>query len=212
VEANGAAVSVVLVYSSAGFTVILARWLFKEKLGLPKILATILSLCGCVLVANAYRAEMWHLNPVGVPTGLLSGLLGAGYNLMGKEAARRKLNPWTCLLYSFAFGALFLMIANLLTGSSRAAGSSHLLLPNLPLQGWLVLVVLAFVPTILGYGLYNTSLHYLPASIASLLATVEPAMTATTAYIFLDERMTKIQIVGALIILSAVLIVQFQRE
>jgi drug/metabolite transporter, DME family len=84
--------------------------------------------------------------------------------------------------------------------------------PNLPLNGWLTLIFLSFVPTILGFGLYNTSMNYLPASIANLLATLEPAMTAVEAYVFLHERMTWIQIVGSLITLSAVLIVQLQKE
>jgi drug/metabolite transporter (DMT)-like permease len=55
-------------------------------------------------------------------------------------------------------------------------------------------------------------MNYLPASITSLLATTEPAMTAVEAYIFLDERMSLVQIIGSLIILSAVLIVQLERE
>jgi drug/metabolite transporter (DMT)-like permease len=56
------------------------------------------------------------------------------------------------------------------------------------------------------------SMNYLPASITNLLATLEPAMTAAEAYIFLHERMTVIQIIGSLIILSAVLIVQLEKE
>jgi drug/metabolite transporter (DMT)-like permease len=212
VKANGAAAATVLAYSSAGFTAILAWWFFREKLGLPKIVAIILSLIGCVMVSNAYTQEMWKLNPLGVSTGLLSGLLFAGYNLLCKEAARRKINPWTALLYSFAFGSIFLMIFNLFSILPDAAGSFKTLLPTLPVNGWLVLIVLAFVPTVLGFGLYNTSMNYLPASIVSLLATSEPAMTAVEAYIFLDERMTNVQIVGGLIILSAVLLVQLEKE
>jgi drug/metabolite transporter (DMT)-like permease len=212
VKTNGAAVATVLGYSSAGFTAILAWWLFREKLGLPKIVAVILSLGGCVMVANAYSQEMWKLNPLGISTGLLSGLLFAGYNLLGKEAARRKANPWTSMLYSFAFGSLFVMIFNLFPILPGAAGSFKRLLPNLPVDGWFVLILLSFVPTVLGYGLYIASMSYLPVSIASLLATSEPVMTAVEAYVFLDERMTMIQIVGGLIILSAVLVVQLEKN
>jgi DME family drug/metabolite transporter len=212
VKANGAAVATVLVYSSAGFTAILAWWLFKEQLGLPKILAIMLSLSGCVMVSNAYSANMWKSNPLGVSTGLLSGLLFAGYTLIGKVAARRKMNPWTSMLYVFAFGAVFIMIFNLFPLLPGAAGSYKALLPDLPVNGWLVLIILSWVPTLLGYGLYNTSMNYLPASIANLLATSEPAMTAVEAYIFLDERMTMIQIIGSVIILSAVLIVQCEKK
>jgi DME family drug/metabolite transporter len=209
---NGAAVATVLGYSSAGFTAIIALFLFQEKLGLPKIVAIILSLGGCVMVANAYSAEMWKLNSLGVSTGLVSGVLFAVYTLFGKEAARREINVWTSLLYSFAFGALFIMVFNLFPVLPGAAGSFKALLPELPLDGWLILIFLSFVPSLLGFGLYNGSMNYLPASIANLLATTEPAMTAIEAYIFLQERMTLVQVVGSVIILSAVLIVQLERE
>jgi DME family drug/metabolite transporter len=110
------------------------------------------------------------------------------------------------------FGAVFIMIFNLFPALPGAAGSFQALLPEMPINGWLMLIFLSFVPTMLGFGLYNASMNYLPASITSLLATTEPAMTAVEAYIFLDERMTFIQIVGSLIILSAVLIVQLEKE
>jgi drug/metabolite transporter, DME family len=211
VGANGAAVATVLAYSSAGFTAILALWWFNEKLGLPKAVAIILSLVGCVLVSNAYSADMWSLNPMGIITGLLSGLLFAVYTLIGKEVAERQISAWTSMLYSFAFGAVFILIFNLFPALPGAAGSFRALLPSMPVDGWLMLILLSFFPTVLGFGLYNMSMNYLPASITNLLATLEPAMTAAEAYFFLDERMTFIQIVGSLIILSAVLIVQLEK-
>ncbi len=212
VKANGAAVATVLGYSSAGFTAILALWIFKEKLGLPKIIAVILSLGGCILVSNAFSGEMWRLNPLGVSTGLITGLLFAGYTLLGKETARQNINPWSAMFYSFSFGSIFILIFNLFPGLPGAAGSFQGLMPDLPMQGWLVLMFLSFVPTILGFGLYNASMHYLPASIANILATLEPAMTAVEAYFFLNERLTMIQIAGSVIILSAVLVVQLEKE
>lgn len=211
VQGNGAAVATVLGYSSAGFTAILAWWWFKEQLGLPKILAITLSLIGCVLVSNAYDPAMWNLNPLGIITGLLSGVLFAGYNIMGKEAAKQNINPWTTLLYAFAFAALFTLIFNLLPMLPGTAGSLQAIIPNLPPNGWLVLIVLSFIPTVLGFGLYNTAMNYLTASTVSLLATSEPAMTALEAYIFLNERLSVVQVVGSLIILAAVMLVRFDK-
>jgi drug/metabolite transporter (DMT)-like permease len=212
VQANGAAVATVLGYSSAGFTAILAWWFFAEQLSPLKIAAITLSLVGCVLVSNAYDPAMWNLNPLGIITGLLSGVLFASYNLMGKEAAKRGINPWTSLLYSFAFSSMFTLLFNLFPVLLGRAESLAVILPELPLKGWLILIILSFIPTVLGFGLYNTSMNYLPASVASLLATSEPAMTAVEAYIFLDERLTIVQIMGSLIILSAVIIMRFEKE
>lgn len=212
VKENGAAVATVLGYSSTGFTAILALWLFKEELGLFKLIAITLSLSGCVMVANAYSLEMWNLNPLGVSTGLLSGLLFAAYSLVGKEAAKRNINAWTAMLYSFAVGSLFLFAFNFFPMLPGATDLHSVIFPDLPLLGWLTLIILSFVPTILGYGLYNVSMNYLPVSIANILATLEPAMTAVQAYIFLNERMTIFQIAGGFIILSAVLIVQLEKR
>jgi drug/metabolite transporter (DMT)-like permease len=52
--------------------------------------------------------------------------------------------------------------------------------------------------------LYNVSLTYLPSSVANLVVTLEPAFTAVTAYFLLGERLTWIQIIGSLLILSGV--------
>jgi drug/metabolite transporter (DMT)-like permease len=157
VQANGAAVATVLAYSSAGFTAILAFWLFHEKLGLPKMTAVVLSLARCVMVSNAYSADMWKLNPLAVSTGLLSGLLFAAYTLIGKEVAHRQINAWTSMLYSFGFGAVFILIFNLFPALPGAAGSFRALWPVMPLNGWLTLILLSFFLTVLGFGLYNTS-------------------------------------------------------
>ncbi len=213
VQENGAGVATVLGYSSAGFTAIFAWWLFNEPLGLFKITAVTFSLTGCVLVANAYDPAMWHLNPLGVITGLASGVLFASYNMMAKEATKRGINAWTSLLYSFAFGAVFILMFNLpgaVESAGSAGGALDALAPKLPTEGWLVLILLSFIPTLLGYGLYTTSMHYLPASVASLLATVEPLMTAVEAYILLDERMTMVQVMGSVLILSGVIIVRLE--
>ena len=212
VNFNGAAVSTVLAYSSAGFTAVLAWRLFKETLGFIKILAVILSLAGCVMVSLAFDPQAWQLNALGVVTGLLSGLAMAFYSLMGREAARRRINTWTALCYSFTFGALYILVINQLPAIPESAGSIRGMLPLMSLEGWLTLILLSIGPTILGYGLYNASMNYIPASIANLLATLEPVMTAIQAYFFLGERMVMIQIIGSLVIFSAVVIVQFERK
>ena len=70
--------------------------------------------------------------------------------------------------------------------------------------GWGVLLLLAVGPTVLGFGLYNVSLGYLPSSVANLIATLEPVFTAVIAYLLLGERLTGTQLVGSLMILAGV--------
>jgi drug/metabolite transporter (DMT)-like permease len=208
VAINGAAVATVLAYCSAAFTALLGWWFLKEELGWVKILAVVLSLGGCVLVSGALDPAAWHLNLAGIVTGILSGLLYAIYSLMGRSASQRGLNPWSTLTYTFGFGAIFLLLFNLLPGGflpGAAEQPSELLWLGKEWAGWGILLLLAIGPTILGFGLYNVSLGYLPSSVANLVATTEPVFTATIAYFLLDERLGWIQVSGALLILGGVL-------
>lgn len=206
---NGAAVSTVLAYSSAAFSAVLGWRLFHEQLGARKILAVVLSLTGCALVSGAYDPSAWQLNLVGVITGLLSGVGFAGYSLMGKYSSHREINPWTTLMYSFLFAGLFLVAFNLFQSWLPAGvASTHFLWLDSDGVAWLVLISLAWLPTIGGYGLYTVSLGYLPISVANLIATLEPAMTAAWAYLLLDERMAPLQILGSALIITGVLLLR----
>jgi drug/metabolite transporter (DMT)-like permease len=207
VSLNGAAVSTVLAYCSAGFTALLGWWFLKERLDWGKILAVAFSLAGCVLVSNALDPAAWRLNLLGITTGIFSGLWYAIYTLMGRSASQRGLNPWTALVYTFGFAAVFLLAFNVFSGG-RIPGTATRMADFLWLGkewiGWGALFLLAAGPTLAGFGLYNVSLTYLPSSVANLVVTLEPAFTAVIAYLLLGERLSWIQIAGSLLILGGV--------
>lgn len=208
VSLNGAAVSTVLVYCSAAFTALLGWWFLKEHLGWGKLVAIAFSLGGCALVSGVINIEAWNANLVGILTGILSGLSYAIYSLMGRSASQRGLNPWTTLLYTFGFAAIFLLFFNLLPGRylpGTAGSLSDFFWLGSSIAGWGILFLLAAGPTLLGFGLYNISLVYLPSSVANLIATLEPTFTAVIAYFLLGERLSRIQIFGSLMILSGVI-------
>ena len=207
VAMNGASISTVLAYCSAGFTALLGWWFLKERLDWAKMMAVILSLGGCVLVSDALNLEAWIANFVGILTGLLSGLFYAIYSLMGRYASQRDLNPWTTLLYTFSFGTVFLFVLNIIPGDflpGKAVQMSDLLWLGTSVSGWGILLLLAAGPTLAGYGTYNISLSYLPSSVANLILSSEPAFTAVMAYALFGEVLTFIQIIGSLMILAGV--------
>jgi len=212
VSLNGAAVSTVLAYCSAGFTALLGWWLLKEQLDWGKILSVVLSLAGCVLVSGALIPAAWRLNLLGIITGIFSGLWYAIYTLMGRSAYQRGLNPWTTLVYTFGFAAVFLLGFYLFSGGGIPGAAIHpadLFWLGKAWAGWGVLFLLAAGPTLAGFGLYNVSLGYLPSSVANLVLTLEPAFTAVGAYFLLGERLTRIQIYGGLLILGGVVFLRF---
>lgn len=212
VALNGAAVATVLLYSSAAFTALLARWLLRERLDWAKMVAVALCLAGCVLVADALNPGVWAVNPLGILTGIGSGLAYAAYSLMGRAAAQRGFNPWTLLLYTFAFATVYMFTANLLPGEAlpgTAVVVADLLWLGQSWPGWGILILLAAGPTVAGFGLYNVSLSLLPSSVANLILTSEPVFTAVLAYLLLGERLAAVQIGGSAMILGGVIFLRW---
>jgi drug/metabolite transporter (DMT)-like permease len=206
VAQNGAAISTVLVYSSAAFAALLDRFVLREALGWVKLAVIALCLAGCALVAGALDPAEWRSNPIGIVTGLASGLGYAGYSLMGRGATKRGLNPWTALLYTFGFAGLFLLAASFLPGiPGGAARLSDFFWLGRQWTGWLILVTLAAGPTLLGFGLYVCSMVYLPSSTANLVVMIEVVFTALIAYALLGEQLTGIQLAGSGLIATGVI-------
>jgi drug/metabolite transporter (DMT)-like permease len=209
VAMNGAAVSTVLAYSSAAFTAVLGWRLFGEQLGPTKIVAVTLSLVGCAFVSGAYNLAAWQLNPLGVFTGISSGIAFAAYSLMGKAASERRIYPWTTVLYTFGIASIFLLAYNLLPlRLPQGLASTNLLWLGSAWMGWIMLGLLVLGPTLGGYGLYTVSMTYLPASVANLIATMEPVFTSIQSFLLLGERFTVPQWIGSLLIIGGVVVLR----
>jgi drug/metabolite transporter, DME family len=201
VQYNGAAVATVIIYTSPAIVGILATRFLNEKFSRTKLIALMMTILGCVLVARAYDLRQIQLNAIGIAAGIGSACTFATYSLMGRFVARRY-SPWTSLFYAFFFGLVFLSPVVFLANKVMPA--------SLPLDGWSWLAFLALVPTLGGFGAYTVGLSHLPASIASILAAAEPVTTTIIAYFLFGEVLDPPQLVGAALILGGVLMLRPQ--
>jgi drug/metabolite transporter (DMT)-like permease len=209
VQYNGAAVATVLAFSSPAMTAVLSRLIFKEQFSRVKVISIILSLSGTLLVSGAIDPSAWRLNPAGIIFGLLTGLFFAIYNLEGKSASDRSIDSWSALLYSFSIATVFLLLFNI--GKDLSTG--HAPLTDLfwlgdSLSGWGILFFLGVAPTLGGFGLYTLSLRYLAPTVANLIATLEPGLTAIWAYFLLHEVLTGAQLLGSLVLFAGIILLR----
>ena len=211
VQFNGAAVATVLAFSSPALTALLARFVLKELMSPIRWISILLSLAGTTLVSGLLSATAWRVNPAGISFGLLTGFFFACYNMLGKTAANRSIDSWTTLLYSFGISTLFLFLFNIIanTASGQFPLANFLWLGS-SFAGWSILFFLGVAPTLGGFGLYSMSLGYLPATVANLIATLEPALTAIWAFFLLHELLTPIQFVGSLLIFAGVILLRLR--
>ena len=211
---NGAAVATILLYTSAAFTTILGRIFLREEITIHKFLAVVISFLGCVLISDLVRQSGAEVNAAGMLVGVTAGLCKSSYSLMGRAASLRGVNAWKILFYIFSFAAIFLLVINVVLGPFMIGSItqvSDIFWMKDSVRGWLLLLLLAAGPTLLGYGSQNASFNYLPASVVNIILSIEPVFTTIIAFIILGEVLSVQQMAGGLLILSGVLLMRLKR-
>ncbi len=196
VDLTTVATGAVLLYTAPAWVALLAWRLYAEALTGRKVVALILAFAGCALVARAYDPGQLRFNWVGTVCGLAAGLTYALYSIFGKHALK-SYRPWTIVTYAMGFGAAFLLLA-------QSPASLRAVITPSPLWAWLV--ALALGPTVGAFGLYTLGLRCVPASVASIVATLEPVTAAGLSFILLGERFESWQALGGGFILVSVLL------
>jgi DME family drug/metabolite transporter len=87
-----------------------------------------------------------------------------------------------------------------------------LLNPDYPGIAWVWIFALAIIPTLLGYSFYTKGLKYLEASRAGITATWEVVVASVLALIFFGEKLTPVQISGAVLILWGIFILKKRKD
>ncbi|RLI05785.1 hypothetical protein DRO26_01210 [Candidatus Bathyarchaeota archaeon] len=201
IKLMSASVAVILLYTYPIFALIIARFFVGEKITFIKTVAVLFVLFGCFLVVKGYSLTYLRLTGWGVLIGLTSGLSFAIYVVFGRVMLK-DVDGLAVIVYTLGFGALCLMVINLLF---------HPL--NLLVYGmnvWILLVLLAVIPTFLAFTFFITGLQYLEASKASICTTFEIVSALLFAFIFLGERLEPLQIVGALMVIFSIFLVYWK--
>ena len=185
--------SVVLVQTSPIFVALGSVFILKERVSPLLVVGILLSVGGGVIIG----LEDWGTgkNPfIGDVLALLGGVGGAGYWLAGRKL-RLKVTTLQYVSVVYTTTAVVLLLISLCF--------------RIPLHGfsgstYLLLVLIALVPQVIGHTSFNWALRFLSASSVSVAALGEPVGASLLAYFILSEKVTNLKIVGGALILSGV--------
>jgi DME family drug/metabolite transporter len=197
----GYAVATILLYSAPAFVSLMAWLIWREPLTRYKVLAIVMALTGCVLVAGPEDLTGIDLTAGGLMLGLATALLYGSFSLLGRNVARRY-SPWTVLTYGFGFAALALLPFQLAIEPPWPV----------PATTWAWFMALVLVSTILPFGAYLAALRQLPVSVASILAASEVVFGSMLAYLLFGERLHLWQIVGAGLVVGGVVLIALKGD
>lgn len=193
--------AVMLLYTSPAFVAVLSMFILKEKLSMKKIIAIIITVLGCSIIALAGSSGGVQWNQTGFLIGLGAGLGYALYSIFGKLALKHY-DSMTITFYTFLIAAICLAPFYRFWEKMN----------QLPLEIHAHMIGLAIFPTVLAYLLYTIGLKRIESSTAAILATIEPVAAIFVGLLFFQESLEWIQIIGIICILSSVLILSMKRR
>jgi drug/metabolite transporter (DMT)-like permease len=198
---NGAAVATVQQAVMPAMVAAAAWLIWGEPLTGRKVLAIILTFAGTVFVSGLGVLGQAHLTLSGFLVGLGLPTLYAGWNLFMKRV-RTANNLFATLTYSFGFGTLVLLPLQFFTPQPHSLSPTVLL----------YFMGLILVATVAGFTIYTFAVGRLQASVATILAMAEIPVVAVYAFIFLGERLSIDQILGAVLVTVGVLMLSLRRR
>ena len=199
----GVAVAVVLLYTAPIIVSLLAWRFLGEGFDRRKLAALLLTFAGILLMSRAYDPALLSVDALGVLCGLGSAFAYALYSILGKVSLNRGYSAATTSFYIYSIGVSGLLVLALIVGPETLRVGDN---PG----AWGLLLVLGLVQTLGAVAAYVTGLRYLEAGVASILATFEPLVATLLAFIVLHEAIAWPQMLGGLLILGAVLLLQWR--
>jgi len=194
----GVGITTLLSYCGPIIAMIFSPIVFKEKLTKIQIFGFLTVIAGFFLLNGKIGGEF--RNTWGILCGILSGVLFAVLIIFNKKAEsivgleKSTLQMVSCFLTVAAF---------------IAVKQGRLIQPT-P-SDWPPILILGIVNTGLGALFYYTSMGKLPVQATSVLGYLEPLSALVFSFLILGETMDAIQIAGALLILSGVMIAELIR-
>ena len=177
------------------FVTLGAWWWFKERITRSFLMGLALAVGGAAILSGASLGESatrWR----GDLIALLAAVFYGGYMLYVKRL-RQKFRPVEIMAWSG--------IASTLGLGLIAVASGEALIPN-SAKGWWILIALALTGQVAGQTLIAYAFKHLPASFSAVGLLTQPAVAAFLGWWILGEPMSLFQFLGAVVILSGIVI------
>ncbi|MEW6420289.1 MAG: EamA family transporter [Deinococcota bacterium] len=190
VRAGGASLASVLLYTAPAFVALLGWGLLRERLGVREGIAVAGTLTGIALISLG-GGQGVNVTAAALLWGLLSGFTYSLYYLYGKAYFTRY-PPTALYAVALPVGALGLLpFVNFSAKTPVAWGS---------------LAGIAVLSTYFAYLAYSAGLKHLPATRASVIASLEPVVAAGLAALLFGERLSATALLGAMLVIGAALL------
>jgi drug/metabolite transporter (DMT)-like permease len=189
-----------------------AHYVFHEPVRRRIWVALAFALAGLALIVNVHRGGT--ISAAGVAFALSSAAAYTFYILLAERGVGDR-DAVSLLAWGFGFGALFwCFVAPWWSFPAGRVGADVSLLGHLSdrhLPVWALIAFLIVIGTIVPFFLIVSALRHLPATRVGIIAMLEPVVATVVAWAWLNESLSAVQLVGAAIVLLAIVLAQTAR-
>ena len=190
---NGAAVTTVEQAAMPAVVTFAAWRLWGEGLDKGKLIAMGIIFVGTAMASGVKLFDLEKTNIEGLTFGFLVPLFYAGWTLCGKNSVCRY-GAVTCLMIAFGTAAFLLLFLQPFAVQPELVNFKIIM----TFSG------LIMVSTVGAFTLFMVGLKTVQAGVASILAMSEILFAGVYAWFLLGERLTSVQILGALLVITGV--------
>jgi drug/metabolite transporter (DMT)-like permease len=193
---TSASKSSLLVNLSAIWVAILSSLILKERLGKRKTIGVVSGILGVFLTAtNLNLQTLGQGEVIGDMVVLLSGIVWAFFTVYNKKLVSN--SPETLQFLTWTLFATLLPLTPFLYFSNTTSLA-------LPMQAWLAIAYTATFCWIIPYYLWLEGLKHISAVSSTIILLIEVIVALAISSTFLNETLTMISGIGALLILIAI--------
>lgn len=184
------------------FLLVIASFMFNEKITLKSGLCILIATIGVILVSNVVNVGIKSNEVLGCVYGILGAIFYALIVTFNRKLSQIKTHDK--VIFQFAFSALIMAIyVGLIEKKSFFIDS------NLPRNeiviGVVCMLLLSFLHTGFCYVHYFNAVSRLKAETVAILTYIDPVVALFLSYFVLKENMTALQFLGAVLILGSTL-------
>jgi len=190
--------------AQAFFTIILGALVFGERLQGKQLAGIALAVVGMLVLAEA-SLNGQHVALLGFLLTLAAAFCWASGNIFNKKIMQLETRP---AVMSLVVWSALIPIVPFMAASYLLDGPTVMLhsLITLDLTTVLSLFYLAFVATIVGYGIWGALLGRYETWRVAPLSLLVPVVGIASAALLLDEKLGALQLVGALLVMAGLYI------
>lgn len=179
-----------------------AAWRGMEQVTGVKLGAAAVSLAGCFLALGAYDLAVLNLSLSGLLSACGAMVTYAFLSVYSKHLLSSH-NLWTMSFYTLLLASAFWLIVNP-PWEIAAAGIAG--------DVWTDLMLLALVSVLLPQTMFFAGMRLITPGRAVITNTLEPVVAIISAAAFLGEFLEHLQVLGAILVLTALVLLQLNRE